>query len=500
MAEPLVFLFDTNVFIPVEPTATEHVEPLTAAVAELERLIQETNNKLVVHPELYRDVQRDRDEDRRHLRLVLANKYARLRKAPPLPETLVSTLGVVGEDTHDWIDHHLLAAVLVGSVDFLVTEDNGVHRKAERLRVEERVLHVADALDMVQDLYEVVTVPPPAVLRIGGSKLDLADPIFDTLKADYDGFEEWFDEKVRRQDRLSWVVEGTGGGYAGVCIVKEEPPGEEGLYGSVLKVCTFRVSDEHGGYRYGELLLKVLFDYAAANGLDWLYMTVLPGKTRLIDYVADFGFEGRGTARNGREQVLAKKLTYDAADLKRYEPFDFDVRFGPPATKWQDTPAFVVPIQPRYHERLFPETEQQMSMFSGREAHGNGIKKAYLCRSNTTLLNRGDLLYFYRSVREQGITTAAVVEEVHSLSDPHDIVRAVGKRTLYSLPEITDIAKRAEGANRKVLAINFRQAKVLPIRIGLARLIEHGVVASAPQTTISIPQEGAEWIAEQTFQ
>lgn len=491
------FLIDTNVFIPVEPTATEHVEALTAPIADLERLIHETRNELLVHPELYRDIGRDRDPERRHLRLVLANKYARLRR-PPAVSVVEPVLGVVDPSSHHWIDHHLLAALAGGAVDFLVTEDSGIHRKAAQLGLEDRVLTVADALEMVLRLY--VAVPPalPAVRKVDGRGLDPRDPVFASIRRDYEGFDAWL-EKVRAENRAAWIIDGSSGGYGGVCIVKDESPGTYGMYGSVLKVCTFKVSDAHEGYRYGELLLKALFDYAEANSHDWLYLTVLPepDKQYLIGYVKEFGFEYRGRTENDRELVLVKPRRFTESDLASLSPLAFHVKFGPPAVKWEGCGAFIVPIRPEFHDRLFPEADPQMNLFSGSEPHGNAIRKAYLSKANISLLQPGDLLYFYESRGGLGVTTAGVVEEVFSLSDPQGIVRAVGKRTLYSFDEIVKLAAEASAG---VLAVNFRQAKVLDGPVGLSQLVANGVVAAAPQSIQTVPKEGARWLAIRTFQ
>ena len=496
MASRFVFLIDTNVFIPVEPTACEHVEALTQPIADLERLIRSTENDLVVHPELFRDIGRDRDRARQRLRTILATKYPRLKRPPTPSETVEPTLGRVPESSHDWIDHHLLAAVVAGAVDFLVTEDGTMHLKARRLSVAERVLKVADALEMVRRLYESVPPTPPAVEKVDGRRLDTSDSIFNSLRCDYPGFDGWL-AKVQRENRPAWAIIEPEDGYAGLCIVKEEVPDTYGMFDHVLKICTFKVSDRHEGYRFGELLLKALFDYAEANAYDWLYLTALPDKSFLLEYLADFGFEQRGYTEDGREIVLAKKRRYSRGDLEHLNAYSFHIRFGPPAAKWEGTPAFIVPIQPVYHERLFPEADPQVNLFSGHEPHGNAIRKAYLSRSNISLLQPGDLLYFYESRGGIGVSTAGVVEAVHLLSDPREIVRVVGKRTLYTFDEITRLTS---GANPDVLAINFRQARVLDRPLKLDELVRNGVVTAAPQSIQTIPQRGASWIAQQTFQ
>jgi len=497
MAGRLTFLFDTNVFIPAEPTSTAGVEPLTSSIAELERGIQENGDAIVVHPELYRDIQRDADEERRRLRTVLANKYARLRRPPAIPMSMLMELGEVSEESHDWIDHHLLAAVLEDAVDFLVTEDVHLHRKAERMRVSQRVLRVSDALDLLDDLYRPDVVAPPAVVATSGRSLDLSDSVFDSLRDDYDGFDAWFESKVQAEDRTAWVVESLGDGYAGVCVVKEESPADSGLFGHTLKVCTFKVADEHGGFRYGESLLKCLLDYAEANGYEYVYLTAKPDKEHLIDWLSEFGFENAGPTDAGDEVRLVKRRLFSQVDIDEHDPYEFHVKFGPPGVKWDGVHAFVVPIVPKFVERLFPETPgQQVSLFSGHEAHGNGLRKAYLCRSGTRSIRRGNLLYFYRSQQDQGITAVGVVEEVQAMSDPNAIVRAVGKRTLYTFDEIAEMT--ADGT-REVLAINFRQARVLPTAITYDELVRNSVLTAAPQNTHSIPQGGAEWLARKLF-
>ncbi len=496
MASRLVFLIDTNVFIPAEPTACEHVEALTQPIADLERLIHSTGNSLAVHPELFRDIGRDRNEERARLRTILATKYPRLKRPPAPSETVEFTLGRVPESSHDWIDHHLLAAVVAGAVDFLVTEDSGIHLKARRLNVAERVLKVADALEMVRRLYESVPPTPPAVEKVDGRALDSDDDIFAGLRCDYPGFDKWL-AKVQEENRPAWVIVEPEDGYAGLCIVKEEVPDTYGMFDHVLKICTFKVSERHEGYRFGELLLKALFDYAEANAYDWLYLTALPEKGFLREYLADFGFANRGYTNDGREIILAKQRRYSRADLDHLDAYSFHVKFGPPAVKWDDVPAYIVPIQPVYHERLFPEADPQVNLFSGHEPHGNAIRKAYLSKSHISLLKPGDLLYFYESRGGIGVSTAGVVEAVHLLSDPRDIVRAVGKRTLYTFDEI---ARMASDDDSVVLTINFRQARVLDRPLKLDELLRNGVVAAAPQSIQTIPQRGAHWIAQQTFQ
>lgn|GEM_PF-6945567 len=64
----------------------------------------------------------------------------------------MAILGIADEESHDWVDHQLLAAVYADSVDVLVTEDVGIHRKAKRLGLHHRVAYLAEALTEVDAL------------------------------------------------------------------------------------------------------------------------------------------------------------------------------------------------------------------------------------------------------------------------------------------------------------------------------------------------------------
>ncbi len=173
------------------------------------------------------------------------------------------------------------------------------------------------------------------------------------------------------------------------------------------------------------------------------------------------------------------------------DPFELHVRYGPPVVLAERVSSWLVPIQPRYHARLFPEAEGQGVLLPGCDAHGNSIRKAYLCHAPVRSLRKGDLLYFYKST-EQTVSVAGIVEDVRVLSDVEGIVRTAGKRTVYSAAEITEMA----AGDRDVLVIGFRQVRVVSERITVTELVASGVVSGPPQSIQGIGQEGAAWLAK----
>ncbi len=246
----------------------------------------------------------------------------------------------------------LLAAVHSDAVDYLVTDDLGIIRKARRTNLASRVLTPAAAIDALNGLSRHLSIPPPSVRQVYAYELDSADPIFETFKADYSRFEDWL-SKCKREHRLAWVVEDESGHLAGVCIVKEENSGEHGLQGDLLKLCSFKIADEARGSRFGELLLKAVFNYAFENRYDHAYVEVLPKYRELINLTETFGFYALPKRTDKNELVTIKKLKFTEREYESLDALNFHVHFGPKYVKVTD--AFVVPIKPKYHDLLFPE-------------------------------------------------------------------------------------------------------------------------------------------------
>src|SRR5690606_37684727 len=120
-------------------------------------------------------------------------------------------------------------------------------------------------------------------------ELSISQRIFDSLRASYAPFDLWF-AKCQMEQRQCWVVKQQGD-IAALTIVNEEKKETYGLGGKILKVCTFKVSPEHRGFRFGELLLKTLFDYAFDNKFDAMFVEAFPRHAELFDLLEAFGFE-----------------------------------------------------------------------------------------------------------------------------------------------------------------------------------------------------------------
>jgi hypothetical protein len=135
-------LIDTNIVIGLEDT-----KPVQASLAELARLSGQHGVSLFVEGANYDDVQRDRDVARRAITLSKLEKFPRLRGLPATAEQeLVSRFGPI-KDANDRSDVRLLTAVDVKAVDFLVSQDGGLHRRAERAGLGASVLTIEELLN-----------------------------------------------------------------------------------------------------------------------------------------------------------------------------------------------------------------------------------------------------------------------------------------------------------------------------------------------------------------
>ncbi len=481
------FLIDSNIFIPLEPTRLTDVEAGTPLATEFARLVTEAGHQLCVHPSTLEDIRRDQEETRRTLREIQFTKYPALTEPPRPSLRMEEILGAVARETNDWVDHQLLAALDANAVDLLVTEDQSLTRKAARIGLEQRVYTIPEAISFVRDLFDLAPPPPPAVEQIIAHNLDETDPIFESLRSDYDGFDDWL-TKCKLEHREARVVRGEGSEYAGICIIKREETGEFGLKGKVLKLCTFKISERHNGFRFGELLLKDIFEYASINKFEMIYVTVFERHGHLMALLGNFGFQPIAFKTAHGETVLVKRLSFTNQELASLDPLEFNIRFGPSAIRLVGVPTFLIPIMPEFHRLLFPDAETQLTIFPGRHPCGNSIRKAYLCNAAIRRITPGSNLLFYHSEKKQMIMVLGVVEQTMVSSTPANIARYVGKRTVYSFKQIQELC------NKEVLAILFRQSFLLPEPITLEELKKKKYISAAPQSIMQLPEEASEWL------
>ncbi len=379
--------------------------------------------------------------------------------------------------------------------DFIITENRDIHKISNELGIYDKILLLDEALQIFKGyLTRDRIITPPALKSELVSNLDYSDPIFDSLKEDYNPeFERWF-KKISNQGRNSWVYYRTDGHIGALLIYKFEDESIDDSKPSFpkkkrLKIATLKVT--HIGYKIGELFIKMAVDVSVRNGINEIYLThFTKPQDRLVELISEYGFNKVATKDNG-EDIFAKRLTAKGyEELKDCSPIEISRIFYPSFYDGDDVKKFVVPIQPAFHNKLFTDfPNRQTTLFehSGEFiTEGNTIRKAYLSHSNIKKISPGDLILFYRSEDLQAIISIGVIESVHiGICDAEKMLQLAGKRTVFSRMEIDKLVE--EGP---VSVFLFRHHIHLTKPLGIKELIENGILKDSPRSAMELSPEG----------
>jgi len=259
-------LIDTNILIGLE----DNVQ-IDGAFSSLQQKCQSNSVQIFVHEASRTDIESDKDNPRKVIILSKIAKFPELKGIPvPDTATLESTYGRISKP-NDYVDVVLLHTLHeVGAVDFLVTQDRGIHKRAAQLGIANRVFRVEDALVWLRDKYERVSVPLPFIEEKQCHQINQQDDIFASLQSDYNGFDYWFKNSCVKNHRHCWTIN-FDNEIAGIAIRKDEtfaelltkvPSAKESFQQApkkILKICTFKIKEKYRGEKFGEQLLSRYF-------------------------------------------------------------------------------------------------------------------------------------------------------------------------------------------------------------------------------------------------
>ena len=488
-------LIDTNIFMYRE---TDQV--LSDDLQNLTRLLSDIQATILVHPSSHQEIEGIREKQLRDVMLSKIRAYS-LLESPPIPDTPDDffTLIEASPGSAITVDNLLLFAVFRNAIDYLITEDRGIHRNAARLGISDRVLLIEEALqDLRKYLARDRVHTSPAIVMLPVNNLDINDPIFDILKQDYGaGFIPWF-EKVCREGRKCFVNYRENGRLGALLIYKHEDEAIDSVpplpKKKRLKLATFIVS--HVGQRIGELFIRLAVDIAINNKTDEIYLThFIKDDDRLVDLITEYGF-AHVADKPRNEAVFTKSLICEQDACSRLSPLQLHKQYYPSFYDGPSVKKFIVPIRPAFHDRLFTDYRRRragiMEYFGEFYPEGNSIKKVYITHANIRKIRPGDLILFYRSDDTKGITSVGVVESFHpGLENINEISRLVTRRTVYSQAEV-------EAMKKPLSVILFTHHFHIPRPVLHKAMLENGIIEGPPQVISEVTDEKYTWILEKS--
>ncbi|MEM3502997.1 MAG: hypothetical protein QW134_02110 [Nitrososphaeria archaeon] len=464
-------------------------------LSSLLKILNVLKIEILVHPYSVIEINRDKNEERKNVMLSKIEAYPRL-ESPPDPHSDDSFLSIVGlpSNVNEDVDNKILYAVYKNAVDFLITEDKEILDKSLKLNIKDKVLSIDEALELFNQYLPKNVNALPAITQEHVYNLNIEDPFFDPLKKEYPTFRQWF-EKISKEGRhcLVYFFDNKRIGALLIYKIEEEainsiPPLPKERR---LKLCTFKVDCE--GYKIGEFFLKWSIQYCVKNKIDVIYLTHFTKKDdKLIELISNYGFIKKAMLQTN-EDVYVKRLIPEDKTRLTPNPTQIASMYYPTFYDGPNVRKFIIPILPIYHDRLFTDYPTRQSIIpefhSGLIIEGNTIKKAYLCHSKIKNMAPGDIIIFYRSTDRHELTTLGTVEKVYyEQCNVNKIMQLIGKRTVYTINEIKEMAKKP------LMIILFKFHFHFSNPINLKNMKTMNIVPTAPRTIYKIPHKKYLWI------
>jgi len=470
MSEPKL-LIDTNILIGLEDN-----KEIDTRLSSLFQKCQSHNVQVFIHEASRTDIERDKNNPRKAIILSKIAKFPELKDIPiPDKSSLESIYGEI-KKPNDYVDVVLLHTLHeVGAIDFLVTQDRGIHKRAAQLNITNRVFTVEDALVWLRDKYDRTPVPLPFVEEKQCHQINRKDDIFTSLQNDYAGFNDWFNNSCVRSHRHCWTIN-FDNKIAGLVIRKDEsfdallrtvPTARELFHKTpdkILKICTFKINEKFRGEKFGEQLLKQTLWWSHKNNYELVYLTVFPKHKSLVDLLFQYGFENIGRAKG--ELYLAKSFVPGILSTEpQSETLAYHRQYYPTFISDETVRKFLIPIHADYYAELFPENVNKRiaGLFDavggspGSRIPGNTIRKVYVCNAKINTIRLGDILLFFHlknsnSLDSQCLVTLGIVDGFNITNKNDELLRLTAKRSVFNQEELE---KFTANNTKKVKIINF---------------------------------------------
>ena len=468
-------LLDTNVIIYRE---TDRI--LNKNTPDLFKWLEKLHYDKYIHPLTKLEISKFGNTT---LRDAILAKLETYQEVSPLAELDQRILNIIAQDKDEnsVIDSKILNELLCEHVDYLITQDKQMYKKAISLGLVDKVYSIERFSEKLRsenprlNNYDVLSV-----VKEKFADIDVTSKFFNSLKDDYPNFEVWFKKKYQEE---AYICRDNGEIKAFLYLKKEdesEPYQIEPIFKPKkrLKIGTFKV--EMTGLKLGERFIKIICENAIKLAVDEIYVTIFdkgePQKY-LISLLKNFGFSYWGRKVDSNELVYIRSMAkqFNLDDPRKSFPYIS-----------KTTNNFIVPIWPNYHTKLLPDSilkNEKTNEYRDNKPHMNAIVKVYISRSLNRNLKRGDNIVFYRTSPKGSnayhtsvITTIGIVKDIYdninSLSEFKSICRKKSVMTEKELEEFWFYPSRLKPFVVEFLYVySFSTPK-----INLSQLISNGII------------------------
>lgn len=273
------------------------------------------------------------------------------------------------------------------------------------------------------------------IKKVKFSDVNLEDSFFDSLRADYPGFDEWFN---RKSESEAYILENPE--LLGFLALKHEIEDDTQINPYFpekerLKISTLKI-DAHGTV-LGERFINIVLHKAIELDVEEVYVTLFDKQEGLIRLFEKFGFVYWGNKING-ERVY----------IKNFDLINDNVYLDYPLINIKDVNNYILAIYPKFHTDLFP-----LSKLTTEKDHliedlsfTNTIEKTYLTKMDgVQYIKPGDLIFIYRTADRSSaeyssvitsVCTAVENRNIEEFISYEDFVEFCGKGTIFSKTQL----------------------------------------------------------------
>lgn len=284
------------------------------------------------------------------------------------------------------------------------------------------------------------------------ARVNIDDPFFDSLKADYPEFTQWFSKKSYEGAKALIYTDDEGiGAFLYLKQENEEIVTTSTKYPAMLriKIGTLKLAERTRGQRLGEGAVGVALWHWQATRAAEIYITVYKKHENLISLLTRFGFINIGENNRGEFILRRQRDTIDFSTP--YTAFPF---ISPHIKQ-----AGIIPIYAHFHDRLFPYSELKGNMEEVEEETAlKGITKIFIGTPSTPIeFEVGDPIFIYRIDESTGQKTfrsaitsfctvsnfRTIIRNNQQIVSKDEYLRFTGNKTVFTDSELLSVYSRS---------------------------------------------------------